>query len=47
VSAGILIVDDYAHYRGQQIAVDEYLKSAEETILLNRIDYSCRLGVKR
>jgi Macrocin-O-methyltransferase (TylF) len=47
VSGGVLILDDYGHYKGQQLAVDEYLAARKEPILLNRIDYSCRLGVKR
>src|SRR4051812_32320119 len=41
-SGGILIADDYGHYKGQRMAVDEYFASAQEPILLNRIDYSCR-----
>jgi O-methyltransferase len=47
VSGGVLVVDDYGHYQGQRMAVDAYLKASGESILLNRIDYSCRLGVKR
>jgi O-methyltransferase len=47
VSGGVLIVDDYGHYQGQRTAVDAYLKASGQSILLNRIDYSCRLGVKR
>jgi O-methyltransferase len=47
VSGGILMIDDYGHYKGQQLAVDDYLKAAGEPILLNRVDYSCRLGIKR
>jgi O-methyltransferase len=47
VSGGVLIVDDYGHYQGQRMALDAYLKATGESILLNRIDYSCRLGVKR
>ena len=47
VSGGVLILDDYGHYKGQQLAVDEYLAATKEPLLLNRIDYSCRLGVKR
>jgi O-methyltransferase len=46
-SGGILIVDDYGHYKGQQLAVDEYFAAHKEPILFNRIDYSCRLAVKR
>jgi len=47
VQGGILIVDDYGHYKGQQQAVDEYFAAGRQPILLNRIDYSCRLAVKR
>ena len=47
VSGGVLIIDDYGHYKGQRLAVDEYLAARKEPVLLNRIDYSCRLGVKR
>jgi O-methyltransferase len=47
VRGGILIVDDYGHYQGQQLAVDEYFAAHREPILLNRIDYSCRLAIKR
>jgi O-methyltransferase len=46
VRGGVLIVDDYGHYKGQRAAVDEYFALAQEPILLNRIDYSCRLSVK-
>lgn len=37
---GILIVDDYGHYKGQRIAVDEYFSGSP--ILLHRVDYSSR-----
>ena len=37
---GVLLVDDYGHYKGQKIAVDKYFE--DQPILLNRIDYSCR-----
>ena len=47
ISGGVLIIDDYGHYKGQRLAVDEYLAARKEPVLLNRIDYSCRLGVKR
>jgi O-methyltransferase len=43
---GVLIVDDYGHYEGARRAVDEYLAAAGERLLLNRIDYTCRIGVK-
>lgn len=41
---GVLIVDDYGHYRGQRKAVDEYF--AKIPVKLNRVDYSCRSIVK-
>jgi O-methyltransferase len=44
---GVLIVDDYGHYRGQRKAVDEYFAEIGERPLLHRIDYSCRVMVKR
>ncbi|ALG75692.1 hypothetical protein VY88_28810 [Azospirillum thiophilum] len=42
---GVLIVDDYGHWRGARQAVDEYF-STHPPILLNRIDYTGRIGVK-
>ena len=42
---GVLIVDDYGHYVGQRLAVDEYFVNAP--VLLNRIDYSCRTVQKQ
>jgi O-methyltransferase len=41
---GVLIIDDYGHYRGQRRAVDEYF--AGNPVLLHRIDYCCRTIVK-
>lgn len=43
---GILIIDDYGHWRGARKAVDEYFKENGVTMFLNRIDYTGRLGVK-
>jgi O-methyltransferase len=42
---GVLIVDDYGHWEGCRRAVDEYFADREAP-LLNRIDYSGRVGVK-
>ncbi|MGE5537338.1 MAG: TylF/MycF/NovP-related O-methyltransferase [Gemmatimonas sp.] len=42
---GVLIIDDYGHYRGQRQAVDAYFRDRQMP-LLNRLDYSCRLAVK-
>jgi Macrocin-O-methyltransferase (TylF) len=46
VDNGILIIDDYGHMRGQRKAVDEYFARNQPFLLLNRIDYSGRVGVK-
>jgi phage host-nuclease inhibitor protein Gam len=43
---GVLIIDDYGHYKGQREAVDEYFREIGCTPLLHRIDYSCRVMVK-
>jgi len=47
VSGGVLILDDYGHYQGQRQAVDEYFRATGEHLLFHRIDYSCRIAVKR
>jgi O-methyltransferase len=46
VDKGVLIVDDYGHWKGARRAVDEYFSNADRKILLNRIDYTGRIGVK-
>ncbi len=46
VKGGVLIIDDYGHWQGARKAVDEYLKSKQITIFLNRIDYTGRIGIK-
>lgn len=46
VHGGVLLVDDYGHWRGARRAVDEYLQTHRVPLLLNRIDYSARIGVK-
>lgn len=43
---GVLIVDDYGHWKGARQAVDEYFSAPGRSILLNRIDYTGRIGVK-
>ncbi len=42
---GVLIIDDYGHFKGARKAVDEYLEG--HRILLQRVDYSCRLAIKQ
>jgi O-methyltransferase len=45
-SGGILIIDDYGHFRGSKKAVDEYFEKNKIKHFLNRIDYTGRLIVK-
>lgn len=44
VKGGVLIVDDYGHYKGAQVAVDEYFGDAKPW--LHFVDYTCRLAIK-
>lgn len=43
---GVLIVDDYGHWKGARKAVDEYVAARGAPLLLNRIDYTGRIAVK-
>ena len=43
---GVLIIDDYGHWDGARRAVDEFFSSHAPPLLLNRIDYTGRTGVK-
>lgn len=43
---GVLIIDDYGHWLGARQAVDEYIAENDVQILLNRIDYTARIGIK-
>jgi hypothetical protein len=43
---GVLIIDDYGHWKGCREATDEYLTEHNITLLLNRIDYTGRIAVK-
>ena len=44
---GVLIIDDYGHWAGCKEAIDEYIKENNITILLNRIDNTGRIAIKR
>lgn len=46
IPGGVLIIDDYGHWQGARRAVDEYFARGRTQILLNRIDYTGRLGIK-
>lgn len=43
---GVLIVDDYGHWKGCKMALDEYIEKNNLKLLLNRIDYTGRIAVK-
>lgn len=43
---GVLIIDDYGHWDGARRAVDEYVASHAQPLLLTRVDYTARMGVK-
>ena len=43
---GILIIDDYGHWKGSQKAVDEYFDLKNNFQFLHRIDYGTRLLIK-
>jgi len=43
---GVLIIDDYGHWSGAKEATDKYFRENNIHILLNRIDYTGRLGIK-
>jgi hypothetical protein len=45
-TGGVLIIDDYGHWQGARRAVDEYFGGPAAPILLNRTDYTGRIGVK-
>lgn len=44
---GVLLVDDYGHWKGSQQATDDYLAEHGISLLLQRIDYTGRIGVKQ
>ena len=45
-SRGILIIDDYGHWQGARLAVDEYFERTREQVFLSRIDYTGRIGIR-
>jgi len=46
VQNGVLIIDDYGFWQGAKQAVDEYFEQNGINLLLNRVDYTGRLGIK-
>jgi hypothetical protein len=47
VTGGVLIIDDYGHWKGARKAADEYFEANNVRILLDRIDFSARIAVKQ
>ena len=45
VHGGVLIIDDYGHWEGARLAVDEFF-AERPSLLLSRIDYTGRIAVK-
>jgi hypothetical protein len=45
-SGGVLIIDDYGHWKGAREAVDEYVAEHGLKIMLGRTDYTGRIAVK-
>lgn len=43
---GVLIIDDYGHWRGARKAVDTFFAERGIRMLLHRIDYTARVGIK-
>jgi O-methyltransferase len=43
---GVLIIDDYGHFKGAKKAVDEFMQNHRVHMLLHRVDYSGRVGIK-
>ena len=46
VKGGVIVIDDYGHWEGCRRAVDEFIATLKEPVLLNHIDYSGRFWVK-
>lgn len=43
---GVLIIDDFGYWQGARKAVNDYFKKYNVTMLLNKIDFTGRLGLK-
>ena len=45
-SGGVLIIDDYGLFQGARRATDEFLSSQQKKLLLTRVNFSVRSGIK-
>ena len=46
VEDGVLIIDDYGHWRGARQATDEYFQEIDFKPLMYRLDYTARMLIK-
>jgi O-methyltransferase len=46
VAGGVITIDDYGSYLGARKATDEYFATCPDQVLLHRVDYTGRTGVK-
>ena len=46
IQGGILIIDDYGHWRGSREATDQYINENGLKLYLNRVDYAGRVALK-
>ena len=44
---GVLIIDDYGHWKGAKKAVDEYFDNLNDKYYMHRIDYTGRMLIKK
>lgn len=45
-TGGVLLIDDFGHWEGAKKAIVEYFRDHGIHMLLNRVDYSARMGIK-
>jgi len=43
---GVLIIDDYGHWKGSRRATDEYFREQNIVAMLHRVDYASRVVIK-
>ncbi len=43
---GILILDDYGHWKGAKKATEKYFLENNQELFFNRVDYTCRIAQK-
>ena len=46
VQGGVVIIDDYGHALGARRATDEYFSDPSRRVLLNRVNFTNRIGIK-